>query len=118
MRRSFLIALLLLAGCASNDPMPNNIVAQSDNKPAYRTDLAYCQNWAAPTRNEWATRCSSNGELVMWSHIIASLSPSDPRDQDTQRQSLPNDTQARFTACMNNKGYAINTAGNDKIASR
>jgi len=118
MKYAFLIALLFLNACASNEATPTT-AEQSPDSRSYHADLATCQQWAAPTRHEWAARCAANGEMVMMSKIIASLSSDDPRDRDTTRQSLPNDTQARFNVCMKDKGYAMaDPAPIGRLASR
>src|ERR1700722_15472656 len=110
MKKQFLLALLLLASCAGQGTTPS-LTEQPADHNQYQADLGYCQDWAKPTKHEWAQRCAAQGDMVLMARLIASFDNNDPRDQDTSRQSMPNSTQYRLDMCMKEKGYKINTPG-------
>ena len=110
MKKQFLLAVFLLASCAGQGAAPHITEQPTDNNQ-YQADLGNCQDWAKPTKHEWAQRCAVQGNMVLMAKLIASFDNSDPRDQDGRRQSMPNSTQYRLDMCMKEKGYKINMPG-------
>ena len=110
MKKHILLAVFLLAACSGQGTAPH-IAEQPSDHNQYQADLGYCEDWAKPTKHEWAQRCAVQGDMVFMSHVIASFDNNDPRDSDTQRQSMPNSTQYRLNMCMKAKGYKINMPG-------
>jgi len=114
--KKHLLTLLLLSSCAGQSP---HLAEQPADVAKFQSDLAACQDWAVPTRHEMAMRCQANGDMVFVTQLIASLSGPDPRDKDSARQSMPNDTRYRLDVCLRAKGYKIDMPDDpEKMASR
>jgi hypothetical protein len=110
MKKHILLAIFLLSACSGQGAKPA-LTEQPPDNTQYQADLSYCEDWAKPTKHEWAQRCAAQGNLVMMAQLIASFDNDDPRDKDASRQSVPNSTQYRLNMCMKAKGYKINMPG-------